>query len=273
MYFGKMFFAVRTRRYLRMSTRKFGLAVHALALVLVLANFASAQSARPSSTDGHLTAMRLDNVQIEAQGIRQLFSQLSLSYDIPIGLEIASNDDEFARYAIDFKKGMLSDLLTQFVARHNQYAWEIKDGTVSVFPNENYRDAVLDQILKAEIGSFSVRKNTSCWVFEKSLVSTPEIKKILEANGLTYNEVNFSGPYIPQLGRDFTLDVSNMTLKAILNKVIKESPTAKIWIIKRSDRRLLVKLSARHQDSPMRKENFVTPQEKLYARARTGRYL
>jgi hypothetical protein len=35
---------------------------------------------------------------------------------------------------------------------------------------------------------------------------------------------NFTGVYLPQLGRNFNLDLSNTTLESLLNKVIKESP-------------------------------------------------
>lgn len=219
--------------------------------------FASATAAQTGlsktpNEDGQLAAMRLENVHIKAQGLGQLFSTLSLSFEIPIGLEIAANDDDFVAYSVDFEAGTLSDFLTQFVSRHNQYAWEIKGGVVNVFPIESHRDVVLDQLLKAEIRNFSVKENTNCLTFEKALVETSEIRTILELNDLTFIESTPGGFYIHQLGRHYKLDVSNMTLKSILNKVVKESPTAKLWLIKRNDpdRKLLLRVSARQEDLP-----------------------
>ena len=73
-------------------------------------------------TQNDLGTRSLENVKIEAQSIGALLEKLSLHYDIPIGVEIASNDDERVDYQLDFKKGSLSDLLNEFVARHDQYA-------------------------------------------------------------------------------------------------------------------------------------------------------
>jgi hypothetical protein len=213
-------------------------------------NFSDAQQTAAAGKDRDLATMWLKDVRIEAQSIGSLFSDLSLSYDIPIGLELALNDDELMTYQIDFKKGTLADLLTQFVAQHDQYDWEIKDGVVNIFPKDNYRDVILDKLLEAEISSVVVKENTSCRALEESLVKTPEIKKILEDNGITHSGLNFSGGYFPQLGRHFSLAVSNMRLKSILNKVVKESPSAKIWLIKRysNNQTFFIRLSARHED-------------------------
>ena len=50
-------------------------------------------------------AMRLPAFYIEEQGIEAFFSDFSLTNDIPIGLEIASNNDQFAIYRVDFYGG------------------------------------------------------------------------------------------------------------------------------------------------------------------------
>ena len=111
----------------------------------------------------------------------------------------------------------LSDLLNEFVARHDQYAWEIKDGVVNIFPKENYRDALFRDLLEAQIDSFAVKKKTSCFELAKSLAATSEVRKVLAAYGTSYRERDFSGAYIPQVGHNFALNISNMTLKSMLN--------------------------------------------------------
>ncbi len=207
--------------------------------------------ATPKQDD--LAARHLEDVQLEAQSIGSLLEKFSLAYDIPVGFEAASNDDELASYHLDLKKGALADLLAQFVARHDQYAWEIRDGVVNIFPKDNYRDALSRDLLATQIDSFGVKKNTSCWTLAESLAATPEVKKVLAAYGTVYRGRSFSGAYIPQVGRDFTLQVSNLTLKSTLNKVIKESPAARFWLVTRNsnDQTFFLSVGARFEDSPV----------------------
>jgi hypothetical protein len=234
-----------------------------LACVLSAVNGSIAQRPAVASKNVDLAQMPLENVRIEVKGIRELFSRLSLSYDIPVGLEIARNEDEWTAYRINFKKGALSDLLTQFVAEHNQYVWEIEDGVVSVFPKEGYRDPILRELLATEIDSFSVKEKTSSWAFGNSLVSTPEIRRILERYGISYDAGYLGGFYIQQLGQHFTLDVSKMQLKSILDKVIKESPVARNWMVRNisSTQTLFLRVNAKLECSPASPEEHGKAQQ------------
>lgn len=141
-------------------------------------------------------------------------------------------------------------MLTQFVKQHNQYTWEIKDGVVNIFPKGNYRDFVLDELLTVQISRFSVRENSSCFTLEESLTNTVEVRKILQNHGLARSGLNFSGAYFPQLGRHFKFEVSDMTVKTILNKVVNESPIAKIWLIKKYsvNGTFVIRLNARNEE-------------------------
>jgi hypothetical protein len=90
------------------------------------------QAQKPPETRKHenVSALPLESVHIEAQSIEALFSDLSLQHDIPIGLEIASNDDPFAIYDIEFKRGTVADFLNQFTKAYSLYAWDISDEAV-----------------------------------------------------------------------------------------------------------------------------------------------
>ena len=233
------------------------LIVYALAMLFGAPSLVCAQEAAVATNKaGNLADMQLENVRIEEQSIEALFTNLSLSYDIPIGLELAPHDDEFATYSLDQKRGALTDLLTQFSKQHTQYTWEVKDGVINIFPKQNYRDLVLDEVLRVQINKFSVRENSSCWTLAEALTNTVEVRKILQTYGVSRSGLNFSGAYFPQLGRQFKLDVTDMTVKSILNKVIMESPVAKIWLIKRysANGTFDIRLNARHEDisTPMR---------------------
>lgn len=218
-----------------------------------------AQNTSSNGTEQDLANMLINNVRIEAQSVEQLFSTLSLSYDIPIGLEIGANDNELNEYRIDFKKGTVSDLLTRIVNRLNsskdEYTWEIRNGVVYVLPSASHRDAFLRELLAAKVDVFSVMENTNCWALVESLVSLPEIRKILDAHGVTYRGRGFTGVYLPQLGKKFTLKASNISVESILNKIITESPTAKFWITKRNrddQQTFFISFSTRHEDLPVK---------------------
>jgi hypothetical protein len=176
--------------------------------------------------------MRLEKVQIEREGIAELFAAFSFTYNIPVGLEIARSGDRLSLCRIDFQKGTLSDLLAQFVAQHDEYTWKIENGVLSVFPKEDHRDPVVRELLLTEISSFSVREKTSAWHFGQNLLSTPETKRVLDLYGMTYDTGRVGGFYIQQLGQKFSFEVSGVQLKSILDKVIKESPVARNWIIR-----------------------------------------
>ncbi|MEN3326474.1 MAG: hypothetical protein V7638_1281 [Acidobacteriota bacterium] len=226
------------------------LSVYMLVVLLSATRLVCAQGSAVKKEAAILADRQFENVRLEEQSVEILFTSLSLTYDIPIGLEIASNDDNSATYALDLKKGTLTDLLTQFARQHNQYTWEIKDGVVNIFPKHNYRDFVLDELLGTQISKFSLKENSSCWTLVESLTDTLEVRKILQTYGMTRSGLNFSGAYFPQVGTRFKFDVTDMTVRTILNKVIKESPVAKIWLIKRysGGGTFDIRLNARHEN-------------------------
>lgn len=208
---------------------KFTLCV--LAGILIAGDSLQAQDNAVARTRINLAQMRLENAQIEREGIGELFAALSFTYNIPVGLEIARGGDEPSLYRLDFQQGMLSDLLTQFVAQYDEYTWKIENGVLSVLPKEGYRDPVVRELLLTEISTFSVPEKTTAWSFGKSLLSIPETKRILELYATTYDTGYLGGFYIQQLGQEFSFEVSGIRMKSILDKVVKESPVARNWII------------------------------------------
>ena len=204
---------------------------------------------------------QLENFHIQAQSIESFFSRLSLSNNIPVGLEIASNDNEFIVYDLELKRGTVADFLNRFVKAHNQYTWETVDGVINVFPKDSYRDLTIAELLNTPIGSFSIGENTSCFALIDALLATPEVKKYLAASGISQRGLNFSGGYFPQLGRSFTFNDSNMTVKSILNKVAKESPLARMWVTKKygAEQKFFISLQAFHADAVPAPDFKVTP--------------
>jgi hypothetical protein len=122
-----------------------------LASIVIIGGSVRAQEAAVAKTRIDLAQLRLENVEIERESIGELFSVLSFAYNIPIGLEIARGGDQTSLYRIDFQKGTLADLMTQFVAHHDEYEWKIEDSVLNVFPKEEYSDPVIRELLVTEI--------------------------------------------------------------------------------------------------------------------------
>ncbi|HEU4506635.1 MAG TPA: hypothetical protein VFR78_00255 [Pyrinomonadaceae bacterium] len=181
----------------------------------------------------------------------QLFSMLGHDYDIPIGLELDSGNNDLTEYRLKLDDGTLPELLDQFVSQNPKYDWFIENGVVNIFPRASHRDPFLAEILSLRLKSFAVNKGTSSWKLEELLFTSAEIKAVLDARGIESagSIANFSGGYIPQLGRDFSLNLSGSTAKEILNHVVRESPLARLWVVSRvrPDGPLRITVSSRHQ--------------------------
>lgn len=188
-----------------------------------------AQSRDTARKDSALATRLIKNVELEGQ-LWDLVGRLSLYYDIPIGLEISSDEQKSNRYRVELNEGTIADLMGQIIRQNERYDWIIENGVVNIFPRDKYRNAFLAELLTVRIGNFTVDKNSDCWALQNDLVNTPEIKAVIDAHGMQTG-INFTGFYIPQLGQKFSLKASDITLKALLNRVVGESPLARIWVI------------------------------------------
>jgi len=217
-----------------------------------------AQSLGSSRKNSDLATRLIKNVELEGQ-LSNLLTRLSLEYDIPLGLEVSSDEQLSNRYRLELSEGTVADLMSQIISQNERYDWLIENGVVNIFPRDKYRDAFLAELLTVRIGSFAVNKNSDCWKLQTDLVNTPEIKAIIDAHGMQTG-MNFSGFYIPQLGRNFSFKVSDITLKALLNQIIRESPLARTWLISAdsSSRTLNLGVTSRQHERSQVKKTFPT---------------
>ena len=222
-----------------------------LLTIFLISNSLNAQVGADSRRQKDLALRQVENVRIRKQTVGALLSELSLSYGIPIGLEAAPSDTRLGNYQLEFKKGTLAELLNQFVTQNDRYTWRINEGVVNVLPKADSRDFLLQNLLETRINAFQIKPETSCSNLAESLIATPEVNRLLVASGVTYREPSFSGFYIPQIGREFSLNVSDSTLRSVLNGVVNKSPTAKFWVLSRNnDGTLSLSLAATHEAMP-----------------------
>lgn len=206
----------------------------------------NAQSLDSARKNSDLATRVIKDVALDGQ-LRDVLTRLSLDYDIPLGLEISSDEQSSNHYQLELSEGTVADLMRQFISQNERYDWLIENGVVNIFPRDKYRDAFLAELLTVRIRNFAVDSNSDCWKLQNDLVRTPEIKAVIDAHGMQSTGADFTGFYIPQLGRNFSLRVSDITLKALLNRIINESPLARTWIISsdNSSRRLNVRVTSR----------------------------
>lgn len=207
------------------------LGVVLMTLLIAISNSYRAEAQSPDSLrkNTDLATRLIKNVALEGK-FSNLLTRLSLDYDIPLGLEISSDEQLSNHYKVELSEGTVADLMSQIVSQNGQYDWIIENGVVNIFPRDKYRDTFLAELLTVRIGSFAVDKNSDCLKLQNDLVKAPEIKAVIDAHGMQTG-INFSGAYIPRLGQQFSLKVSDITLKALLNQIIRESPLARTWII------------------------------------------
>lgn len=214
--------------------KKLSLTFWMLFLVFDLSHAGIAQKPDSADKNKDLSEVTISSRRFKQQSLQDLLSQISYIYEIPIGLEVEMNDLRVP-VSFDFKGGKLPDLLNEIVKYCSDYSWEIKDGAVNVFPKDKYRDGLLKELLDTRISDFTVAENTNCDGFTRSLIETIEIDRILKANGMRFIEQDMSGFYIMTLGDKFTFKASDLTMKTILNKVVKKNPFADFWVIERAN--------------------------------------
>ncbi|HKU78086.1 MAG TPA: hypothetical protein VJR02_29490 [Pyrinomonadaceae bacterium] len=224
-----------------------------IVLLVTIANSNWTVAQRPDSSrkNSDLATRLIKDVAFEGQ-LWDVLTRVSFDYDVPVGLEVLSDEQISKVYRVELREGTIPDLMAQIISQNERYDWIIENGVVNVFPRDKYRDALLAQLLKTRIRNFAVDKNSDCWKLQNDLLKAPEIKAVISAHGMQGSGADFSGFYIPQLGRQFSLQVSDTTLKTLLNHIIRESPLARTWIISADNpsRTLSLRVTSRQHEGP-----------------------
>lgn len=204
-----------------------------LIIFLAASSFAQSETRGLQPTD---TSIAVTDVQIEGQNINKLLANVAYKYNVPISLEIATNEDllKSKSLTVRLKKGTLADVLDDIVRQKPTYMWEASENTIKVFPKSDYRDPVLQTLLEVKIARFVVRKGTARLTFRTALTRSPELKVLLESYGVRPLNEGFAHSDYQSLGGDFSLDLENVTVRSILDNVIQSSKT-KYWFIKRDE--------------------------------------
>lgn len=118
----------------------------------------------------------------------------------------------------------LEDVLNRIIGQVEDYAWDINDGVVNIFPVKG-RDNRLAQLLDLRIKRFTLEKGSPVRRITTNIRSLPEVSAFLLKNNLRFNGAR-SGPegaLEEQYGRKIEagMDFSNLTFRDLLNNITK----------------------------------------------------
>ena len=204
-----------------------------ITIVLVASSFAHSE---PRSMGKSAADVAVTDLQIEGQTINQLLASLAYKCNVPISLEVATNEDliNSHRLTVQRKKGTLADVLDDIVKQKPTYVWEATKDTIKVFPKSDYRDPLLQTLLEVRISRVVVGKSTVKLNFREALTRSPELKNLLTSYNVRPLNEGFSSLDFETFGGDFSLDLENASVRTILDSVIQISRT-KYWFIKRDE--------------------------------------
>jgi len=104
-----------------------------------------AQTRDSAKRNSELATRQIKDVALEGQ-LGNLLTRLSLDYDIPIGLEISSDEQKSNHYRVELSEGTIADLMGQIISQNERSDWMIENGVVNVFPRDKYRDGFLTDL-------------------------------------------------------------------------------------------------------------------------------
>ncbi len=205
-----------------------------IALLVILGSgfsVAQTQSVKPPEANDP-ALLPLDSFSIDASNLRQLFGKISLNFTIPIGFETSATD-EIVPIQIHFKGRTVADLLDQILNSNQNYTWKSADGVINIVPKEGHRDIVVSELLDARISKISISGGTSCRALENAVAELPEVKRVLRARRTDFRVQTPNGFYLGQAGQFHAIELSNLNLKVVLNRLIIYGPKVRYWTIGR----------------------------------------
>lgn len=147
---------------------------------------------------------------------------------IPVGFEGAIGFDISGPKNVQVENGTLKEVLESITKQDPTYTWEVNNGVVNIYPVQ-FRDETIKSLLEKEIANFSTIKATGRDEIAKNIKSTNEINFLLKEKQIQFNISTKTNLYAKDGISEFNL--SNIELKGVLNKIVKESSDSKLWSI------------------------------------------
>lgn len=180
----------------------------------------------------------IDNLDLKASNIHLMLSRLSAATKIPIGLEVSPDDNLSIdrNMKLQIQKGTLRLALNSIVKQNPLYTWKMQDGVVNVLPTDPSRDHLIRAVLETKLQRFNVHPGMSRFVFRQTVTAMLEVKSVLDQENVHPDNQSFMSRDFDSLGRGFSLEISNVSVIELLNRVIRDSQT-NYWVILRQGER------------------------------------
>lgn len=189
---------------------------HCLALLVVaLPMLTKAQQPQVLTLDQPI------DLRLHKATLKLVVGMLSVEKNIPIGIEFSANEKDEPKLDIDVKNAPLVEVLNLIVKQEPGYEWECRDGVINFTPVHD-RDPFFESLLNTAIHTFVSPKGNNKFAIRDALLSLPEIKELIKANGV---ESETSGyPHKPSIyANDVDLSDKSTNFRSLLNKIIRES--------------------------------------------------
>lgn len=185
-----------------------------------------------------LTDASINNLDLEAANIHLMLSRLSAATRIPIGLEVSPNDDLLfdREMKLHIQKATVRTALDSVVKQNPLYTWRIINGVVNVFPTDANRDHLIRAVLETKLERFAIERGMSRFALRQNLTALSEVKSVLAKENVHPENQSFMSRDFDPLGRNFSLQVSNVSVSELLNRVIRDSQT-NYWVVVRKGER------------------------------------
>jgi len=167
-----------------------------------------------------------------------MLSRLSATIKLPIGLEVSPNDDLLIDRKMNLKiqKGTLRTALDSIVKQNPLYTWKIQNGVVNVFPNDPNRDHLIRAVLETKLQRFTIPRGMSRFALRQAVTAMNEVSSVLAQENVHAENQSFMSRDFDPLGRNFSLEISNVSVTELLNRVIRDSQT-NYWVVVRQGER------------------------------------
>jgi hypothetical protein len=190
----------------------------------------------PAQCSGQSVEDRLLNTRVDLHlqngTLLEALSKLASKRLVPIGFEPSLTYKAEYHLNIDLENVTLNEVLDRIIQDEPSYRWGIRDGVINFTPACDI-DPVVEKLLGLAIRSFDPSKGLSKFEIRDAIVALPEVVAFLKTNGLTASHYGFW--YYPSADPtpEVDLSLSNTDLRAVLNRVIRESDH-KMWTVSRS---------------------------------------
>ena len=215
--------------------------INCLILLLVANSFSFGQEKTIELKDKKIT-LNLENKSLDV-----IFCYLIQQYDVPIGLEGSTLDNDHEDYlfqtqplssrqidyiitgsgikrdrtfSINVKDAGLEMVLDQIVRQMKYYKWEINDGVVNIIPVRG-RDERYEKLMELKINNYTLEKDMPTGFVKTKIYDLPEVKAFLAENKIHITIGNDISTWNTSRKLPEGMNFLNLSLKDLLNKITK----------------------------------------------------